>query len=320
MNNNLRTKSESIFKNPFFLCLLLFNFLLHGVGTYLLVRLHLLHRESTQKFYILNLAISEFLLSIESVALYTVLNLDQYLKSDSFIATLHVVRLAYAGVRYSYMAAMFYLTGDQLAHALFPFRYRQIWSLGYSKILVVTTWVFITVITIICIHQKWYHQFTCFFAIPSCLNIIYLIFAVITYIAIFDLYVKSKRKSKLDSGLHHNNDSLFQLFVHSRFYVSVVIIACFLILTVLPEMIHSIHLFVYPFKVDYVVFFRYYAASITLSYTIDGIVYIYLQKPVRKLFWRTLQCRGNRVANETGIQELRGTVVSTSAQTRNFCE
>lgn len=167
MNNNLRTKSESIFKNPFFLCLSLFNFLFqHHVGTYLLVRLHLLHRESTQKFYILNLAISEFLLSIESVALYTVLNLDQYLKSDSFIGTLHVVRLAYAGVRYSYMAAMFYLTGDRLAHALFPFRYRQIWSLGYSKILVVTTWVFITVITIICIHQKWYHQFTCFFCNP----------------------------------------------------------------------------------------------------------------------------------------------------------
>ena len=104
----------------------------------------------------------------------------------------------------------------------------------------------------------------------------YLIFAIITYLILFKLYKKSERK-RLSTA--RTTSSIFK---NSRFYIALIIIGTYLILTVIPCVIDFVWYAVDGVTVPYPVI-RYYIISTLLSFTADAFVYILMKDPVRNV-------------------------------------
>ena len=72
---------------------------------------------------------------------------------------------------------------------------------------------------------------------------------------------------------------MFRTFMKSNFYISILLISSFLILTVLPNLINS---YFYSKPLAWILY-QYTVPLIYLSDTVDNIIYVLLYKPVRNV-------------------------------------
>ena len=132
---------------------------------------------------------------------------------------------------------------------------------------------------------------------PTVLSI-FSIFAMVSYSIMFVKYVKSKRS--FHGNIHGNSStsstsstsSIVVIFSQSRFFISVLLVASYLLLSVIPYLMNTVW-----FLVDHKgskSFKIYPQISRRVSHTVDSVIYIFIQPPVRKMLLRICHC-GNQV-------------------------
>ena len=142
---------------------------------------------------------------------------------------------------------------------------------------------------------------------------IYLIFAVSTYITMFVVLFRSRIHITLPQ------QSLPHTIIDSKFFVAVLLIATFLLLGVLPQVIYTM---IYPQQREARVKHHYGSHQpflilgwlFYLSDTLDGFIYILMYKPVKNLVVkqiRGLSCIYNgRAQQEAGVVAIRNTTAA----------
>ena len=109
----------------------------------------------------------------------------------------------------------------------------------------------------------------------------YLVFAVTTYLLIFVKYVITERRLSTSQS---ENGAITSRQHRPRFTLCVLLVTTYVVLTVLPSLTRA-GLYIsgvdFPYAITY-----WYLISIRVSYTVDGVLYVFMQKKVRRLFWK----------------------------------
>jgi hypothetical protein len=303
------------------------NILMHGMGTWLLLCTYMRGQKSTQTLYLINLALSELIKNM------MMLIKDSLLSRNLVFASWYPRVFFKSGVFCHYMFSMFYITGDRLLHVILNVKYPVYWSVGKTKRLLICTWTFCLAMStsLTLVHHVTYNEHKThlrffYHYIRPALFIIYGLFAIVTYTSMFLQYARSQRNTNAPQS------SLFNIFINSRFFVSVLLIGSCMLLAVIPELILLIlKLASIPLPSQ---FNLYKHVSFRLSDFIDAIIYIFLQPDVRKLLLTKLSC--GLLRNTSSTRELQqptpyfvladpagavvsdqGSIISNQTQTNN---
>ena len=130
--------------------------------------------------------------------------------------------------------------------------------------------------------------------IPPTLEVTYLIFAVVTYLVMFSKYVQSKRT------FEQSDSSAITLFLHSRFFIPVLLISSYLIFTVIPTIIVIVWWWTSPnYAVEaFRIFVMCTKISVRLSCTVQAFIYLFIKPQVRTLFFRKVCCTRKIYSNK----------------------
>ena len=93
--------------------------------------------------------------------------------------------------------------------------------------------------------------------------------------------------SKKLSTIRNRTSCVFRAFQTSNFYVPFLLIFTYLVLTVVPSITRSFR-YLLGYKIPFAWTF-FYLCSIRVSYTVNGVIYVFLQRRVRRLLRRTFQ-------------------------------
>lgn len=288
------------------------NCILHGVGAYLLYCYYRKNQECTQNICILNLACIELSYSFVDIISH-MLHFIHYFGVrikyyNAFMLFCCAIIFLQFGLIVLYYAAMIFLTGDRLFSTLFPFKYRQYFHNGKAKKIILATWIligiFVITLTAFSSQYGYLHFFYTFYPYQLicilAMDCIFLIFAVSTYIVMFCSYVKSRR-----IATQLRDEPILKTFMKSRFYISALIMGSFLLLCALAHIFQISYYFYRDGLVTLESLMIYTDISISLSFTSDGIIYIYLQKSVRKMFFKKFSLRQvTRTGNELEMRQL----------------
>ena len=201
--------------------------------------------------------------------------------SDTDIKTQCIVNILGFCALFNYIFAMFMIATDRLAASLLNLRYKNVCTVFKAKKIIICTWtlfflVIPTIYLVLCTQLGFSlmndaTHIVGHFLTPL-LYITYLLFASTTYLIMFCMFVRSRRRCS--STLQ--KQSVLQMFARSKFYVAVLIMTTFLILQVIPGI-----LILWVDLQWSKIFISVILAS--FSYTVDGIIYILMYKPVRNL-------------------------------------
>lgn len=275
----------------------LFNTLLHGVGCTLLIRVYKNGKKTIQLMYLINLGMCECILNVIRSLQHIMILADTNPPTPQIaVINMYLNFFAGSGLFYLYSLAMFYITGHRLLSILLPFKYHVIWTLHRTKLLLVATWsinvtlAFAVIIGVYLLELDTNNVqnkrgFTILYLyIPTAFNVIFLLFALFSYSIMFQRFSHSRRRfSQACVANNCHKQTLLQIFRHSKFFVSILVITSFLLLMVIPSLIHSLSKMSGYDMPQKVVFFTF--ISVTLSDTADGLIYIFLQKSVRSLLF-----------------------------------
>ena len=263
------------------------NIVMHGVGTWLLLCTYIRRQKSTQTLYLINLALAELIRNMLLLIWNSVVVVSSTYKVCLATECWYVYVFLVSGVFYNYMVSMYYITGDRLLHIILNVKYPVYWSVGKTKRLSICTWVFcLTINTSLTLVYHFIYKSTMYkdilvVYIPCALFIVYVLFAILTYTVMFLKFARSRRNTAPHS-------SLFNIFINSRFFVSLLLISSFLLLTVIPTLIRSF-MFLTGNRISKQIYL-YVNVSARLSDFIDAIIYIFLQPDIRKLLLIKLSC------------------------------
>ena len=230
------------------------NILLHATGLSLLISIYKRHENDTQGLYLINLASSELLWNLVAI-LKDIPILNWYLTGNCSLKRLALsIDIALAtGIEYDVILAMCYYTGDRLLQILLHARYEEYWSTRKLMILISVTWMCNVVMSFIFAMLYHYKHKTCEVCLVMAryvsppLMFIYLVFAVMTYSILFNLYKKSERRNPQKILMTSTNStqeilrtttrSTYYIFKNSRFYIALIINSSYLVLSFLPNII-----------------------------------------------------------------------------------
>lgn len=265
------------------------NVALHLNGLFLLICTYKGREKTTQHLHLISLSSAELLRQIASLTVYAIMTHGFSVGID---VVPYIAFITRTPLYYLYFFSMIQITADRLAASLLNVRYKVVCTLYKTKILIVCTWFFCILICLPMItslyfvygwhwrRKDWNKDNPCktlYVYIPSILNVSYFLFAIITYVIMFKKFVRSRRSVSTISI----NSSGFQLFQTSKFYISVLIITSFLLLAVIPNILTSICTY---FEIEYTTgVFVYVSISESLSDTADGVIYVFMYKPVRAI-------------------------------------
>ena len=307
------------------------NTVIHFVGFYLLATLHKNdENDNIQRIFIMNLSITEAFNNL----LILLATIPDFLSLTDDTAEIISIANVYVSIFMDYILylnfylTLFYITADRLACSLLNVRYPLYCSARKAKYLVVGTWTFGILLTIILSFLfKYYpsNAVTTVFVFSidgddspfisyshQVCNIGFTIFAVLTYSLIFRLYARSQRRRSTSGTVQLR--SAFSVFVKSRFFIPILLVFTFIVFLITPNMVY-LHYFIndteVPYTLDTICWI-----SFAISDFSDGIIYIFLQKNVRNLLWKKLKCGNARqiVRQNIGRRDGRSNmaVISTS--------
>ena len=266
------------------------NLLVHSVGLYLLLSLSKGRHKTPQHLFLINLSIS----SITKNIFYTfddVATIVSTLASKFFSNLKIYVYYTFLSAAYDfYLFSLLYLTCDRLMITLFHVRYSTVWNLVKTKVLLVCTaflclGMYLTTINVLAALNDWKMvnvQNIVFkisnMYVPTAFNLFFLIFATFSYLAMFLRYRKSRRVSSTAYT------SVINLFRQSRFSVAIMLITSSLLLLVLPNMLSTISTLCTCPLLKSEGFSYYFLTSVTISDSVDGLIYVIFYAAVRNLF------------------------------------
>ena len=244
--------------------------------------------QRNQHIWIINLALSQVFKNIPGLPSHTLeLISDSTGVADNVYKWMRLfLHIIASSATYWYFLAIFCLTGDRLATVLFRYRisHRSI------KIIIIATLCLCfglnsSASVVFCFVYGWNWIMMGselvgvkiqVFYVPTVLSMAFVFFACITYISMFVAYYKSGKHSERLSA----ERSMIQTFLNSKFYISILLITSFLILTVIPNLINSF-CNPDPMSAHPVDLYIYTRLAMCLSDTVDNVIYILSYKPVR---------------------------------------
>lgn len=257
------------------------------------------HRDP-QQLYLINLAASEIVANILLIVRDTA-NVIRPVNSkipSPYHTVFWCLNMAYvSGVSYIYITARFYVTGDRLLHIVLHAKYAQHWTIRRTWKILAVTW-FINIFISIGLALLTYFRFdyvryeakiSRFFAVYI-LTVVYLLFSVFVVVA-YTLMFLNHARSKRHTARKRSTvapPSLYSIFTKSRFFISALLVLTYLVLTVIPSLTRAVYL-IGGYKVPYPLTFA-YLVSTRVSYTVDGVIYTFLQKCIRELLREKFVC------------------------------
>lgn len=210
----------------------------------------------------------------------------------------YVVLLAYTSFYWIYMFAMFHITADRLIAAAMNIQYKTLCTVRRTITVIACSWALLFVVPAVAISSVYYtyeHEerlrwwvnagfradislLVTLVYVPACLNIAFLLFAIISYLLMFIKYVRTERK------ISPSKRSVFQMFRNSKFYVALLIITSFLLLVVIPSIVFFV-LTTFTTNISSVPLWL--QICMRVSDTCDAVIYFFLYAPVQKL-WMSL--------------------------------
>ena len=276
-----------------FVALGVFNILLHSIGLILLLQTLRKSKETPQHLYLINLSVTEVAknVTIELIVVFRLLMVWWPTARETFNTLfMYTTYVSFTSMYYLYFCAMFFITTDRLLAVVCNLRYKIIWNLHRTKLLIVSAWAVALLVILpsftavyFLVGVRGLLEDLLLYFIPSMLNVVFLCFAVMTYFIMFRTYITSKVRIKTLRKLS-NHSTTFDMFRHCKFFVSVLLITSFLVLTVIPYIIIFVcHLN----KVTLPKYFYIYSnTSILFGDTLDAFIYIFTYIPVSRLLKR----------------------------------
>lgn len=298
------------------------NVFLHGIGLSLLLILNKRDQDDSQTLFLINVACSELICNILLVVRDIIeIAMQSGYMSTTLMSLFFCLNFALAtGISYLTIMAMFYITGDRLLHILLHLRYSQYLNVEKTRQLLFCTWFLnmtisfvFSLLTYVDVNFvfKQAHLGKVFTAyVANILHLAYFVFAIFTYLAMFRVYARTERNK-------YPRSSMFTIFVKSRFFVSIVLIGGYLVLTVFPNLARAIiWLNSNSAGLEYAMS-MYFHFSTRLSQTVDGLIYIFLKKTVRYLLWKKLGLRNVATQNSSAANT---SFIITPADSNNDAE
>ena len=276
-----------------FISLGVLNIALHSLGSLLLFQTLKQRKQKPQHYYLINLALTEVLKNC-TIELQVFFKLIVEGSSASITTCQNLfwftTYVSFTSMYYLYFSAMFFITNDRLLAVTKNIQYRFVWNIHRTKVLIIGSWCISLLIVLpsftIVYFVHGVHDLLgdiLLYYIPTILNVVYLGFAAATYLIMFRKYISSRRLVRKKS----KDSSVFNMFRQSKFFVSVLLIASFLVLTVVP------YLIIFICNLNGTVlsksFYIYSNTCILLGDTLDAIIYIFTYIPVSRLLKRRVK-------------------------------
>ena len=267
------------------------NSLFHIVGCTLLVCTYK-QRTTPQYLFLINLSFVELVKSTLNVAILIYNFVIEFVPYQDLLQ--HMVLLnwmkyiATTAMLYLYYAAMFLITADRLVATLFPLKHNILCTLRRSKLVLLAAWLCCLVLSAVVLVTCYtpvnpfeveeedmeemvelvniYHIY-----IPTTIEVLFLVFGIACYLIMFNRYTKSSRSAS-SSQL-----TTFQIFKRSKFYVSILLLTSFLLLMVIPSILHTLF---DSILIDSVVLINLCTILSILSDSADFVIYIFFYDPV----------------------------------------
>ena len=260
------------------------NIILQIIGLKLLFSMYTRRGNDTQRLFLFNLASSQLLWNVVAIIKDTMMRSSGEVDLDKEDYHLRdCIEIFFStGIGYNVILAMFYFTGDRLLHFLLHAKYERYWSISKSKILILVTWLSNILLSFLLaglhnlklLSEAIHKNMTRYFLLS--IMCIYLIFSIIVYCILFKLYRQSE-KARLQKSSMSANASTYHIFKNTKFYIAVMIVATYLLLTVIPSMVFSIWKLTHK-ENKLTVVMLIYSNSTRLSHTVDAVLYIYFKK------------------------------------------
>ena len=249
--------------------------ILHSSGIYLLSAAYRGDRRRTQVILMINLAISELLLSLGVLSRNAVMLFSKgnalSVKVANFIFMMEITTFSLV-----FYATMALIPLHRCFTILIGLRSMNSWSSSKTRIICYITWGCSILAGAIFITLKYFLKFeqkaVLFAYSHSLMDCAMVIIFVVTYGLI---YKKFKRSERFFTNTMHRRAT------NSKFYIQTLLIVTFIIFIVLPDII--IFFYVMILKRESPILFAAVSISYTLSVMVDATIYIFLQKPVRKI-------------------------------------
>ena len=266
---------------------LLLNAIIHSFGCYILISIYQNGSQSANQLYIISLSGSEF---ITSLLVFIGMLIEYY--SDKKIS-FYISTFYETGLVLIYYLNMFYITVDKLIEIFLNIRYAVYWNEQKAKILLKVTWLTGILFTLSMIFA---FRFAKFDYHISCANYFYptidFCFLAIAFLTYGFLFHKFKNTRNIPTGNNINGQrvqqrSICQTFRQSKFYISVLLISSFILLKIIPDLIFMLYAKInsnIPKTLRMSCFILYSISSLA-----DAWIYIILQQPVKRKFWKILR-------------------------------
>ena len=285
--------------------------------------------KKTQQLYLINLAaietFSNALLMARDVVNLKVGRLQPGKVRDVHKTFFWCMNMFYVtGVSYVYLSAMFCITGDRLCLVLFSSNYRCKMTIKRAKRLILSTWVIgigigigffmLTYFKFDYVRKEAKISKIMSVYVLSTLYAVYLVFVVVAYVSITLKYLIIERRMSLSQAAISHRPSTTQQH-RPRFTLCTFLVITYVSLTLLPSLTRA-GMYMAEVKVPYAITY-WYLISIRISYTVDGVLYVFMQKKARELLWNNLtswrrESRGDEY--RTDNQTRRPAVVSSDTR------
>ena len=298
------------------------NIIANTFGLYLLACLENMGKMDVQLLLVANLSVTEVLLNVCFVVLFSCYIDNENLNADSSSTSVlmdYTDMFSGSVIKFVYYATMVYLTLNKLLEVVLNLTYQNYCTKFRGKILLSFTWMigFVFFLILIPFYEPPTNRlknsginnsldaeyvgklqaeksiyniiFNYFYTV---FDIGFLFFALFTHGYLFHLYRKSKldpmRKISLSCRRNCRIESWWIVFRKSRFYISFLLITTFIFMVVLPKVIYF---FIFDYIADkllqtvlamFIAFFYYF------SFLVDAVIYIFLHPHLKRLFWKKL--------------------------------
>lgn len=118
------------------------------------------------------------------------------------------------------------------------------------------------------------------------IDVPFLLLAIVVYYKIFRKFSRSHRRITSSTPRKHKQDSSFQIFIHSRFLITALLILSFVLFTFIPDMIFTYYAFTHhhiSYQLEAVCYILFAISDLS-----DAIIYIFIKNEVRKLLLQKL--------------------------------
>lgn len=284
------------------------NVFLHGFGIYLLVCSSRQKEIHVQTILLINLSASELIMNGLKLVISILTLTEHHVATPSQVSSLkeYLSMIMYTGVTYWFFSGMVYITVDRLLNAVLIIRYRFYCTKRKAEILLWLTWLISMLSCLPVIIGADYFNFHwlefCFLYVFPTFDFGFILLAVITYSVLFMKYRRSTHSIEEHSDgetprSKRRRSTSVQLFRRSRFIVSIYLIGTYLVFTVASDLTF---LFVGVINNNTSkVLLTATKISFAISNMADAIIYVFMQKRIRKLFCKKLQsCCCTTLRNE----------------------